>query len=289
MAQNRKHGRRRAETPKRNHQKMKNAGVLLLTGSLLVTVSSPALAGDETPNPQRTAAASKSVMDSAENFLSMTRRNLTITADPNVKLSFDTAKVTTEAGPETRLKQVLAESAVKDKEAAAYAASIIAKSAVEKAESPTGSASLNMPEAEKKEVITTPVTPSKLLSNPLKVMTPSSPFGIRVSPITGAVDEFHRGQDYSAACGTDVMAAAGGTVIYSQWHPYGGGNRVEIDHGNGLITTYNHLSASKVKVGQKVERGEVIALSGTTGASTGCHLHFEVEVNHNVVNPLPWL
>lgn len=289
MTEARKHGRRRAETPKRDNKKMKNAGVFLLTGSLLMTITSPALAGDEIPNPQTTEAASKNVMAAAENFMSMTRRNLSITADPNVKLSFEISKVTTEPGPDTKLKAILADSAAKDKEAAAYAASIVAQQAKAKTESATGSASLNMPTDQKKEVITTPVTPSKLLSNPLKVMNPSSPFGIRVSPITGAVDEFHRGQDYAAACGTDVMAAAGGTVIYSQWHPYGGGNRVEIDHGNGLITTYNHLSASKVKVGQKVERGDVIALSGTTGASTGCHLHFEVEVNNNVVNPLPWL
>ncbi|MGO4228780.1 M23 family metallopeptidase [Arthrobacter sp. YAF34] len=127
------------------------------------------------------------------------------------------------------------------------------------------------------------------LGPPLDQMITASPFGYRVSPITGVVGEFHRGQDFVAQCGTQVHAAASGTVTFNGWHPYGGGNRVVIDHGNGLETTYNHLSSSLVTVGQKVSRGDVIALSGTTGASTGCHLHFEVMVNGNVVDPLGWL
>jgi hypothetical protein len=127
------------------------------------------------------------------------------------------------------------------------------------------------------------------LGAPLDQMATASPFGYRVSPITGGAGEFHRGQDYVAQCGTQVHAAASGTVTFAGWHPYGGGNRVVIDHGNGLETTYNHLSSSSVTVGQKVSRGEVIAMSGTTGASTGCHLHFEVMVNGDVVDPLGWL
>ncbi|QDW28933.1 M23 family metallopeptidase [Arthrobacter sp. KBS0702] len=127
------------------------------------------------------------------------------------------------------------------------------------------------------------------LGAPLDVMVTASPFGYRISPITGAVGEFHRGQDYAAQCGTPVHAAASGTVTFTGWHPYGGGNRVVIDHGNGLETTYNHLSSSNVRVGQQVSRGDVVAMSGTTGASTGCHLHFEVMVNGEVVDPLGWL
>ncbi|QCB98704.1 M23 family metallopeptidase [Arthrobacter sp. PAMC25564] len=127
------------------------------------------------------------------------------------------------------------------------------------------------------------------LGAPLDQMITASPFGYRVSPITGGAGEFHRGQDYAAQCGTSVHAAASGTVTFNGWHPYGGGNRVVIDHGNGLETTYNHLSSSSVQVGQKVSRGDIIALSGTTGASTGCHLHFEVMVNGDVVDPLGWL
>ena len=127
------------------------------------------------------------------------------------------------------------------------------------------------------------------LGAPLDSMVPSSSFGYRVSPLSGWAGEFHRGQDFAAQCGTAVKAAASGTVTFAGWHPYGGGNRVVIDHGNGLETTYNHLSSSSVTVGQKVERGALIALSGTTGASTGCHLHFEVMVNGEVVDPNGWL
>ncbi|MFJ5700155.1 M23 family metallopeptidase [Arthrobacter sp. NPDC093139] len=127
------------------------------------------------------------------------------------------------------------------------------------------------------------------LGMPLATMVKSSPFGYRVSPITGGAGEFHRGQDFAAQCGTEVYAAASGTVTFAGWHEFGGGNRVVIDHGNGLETTYNHLSSSSVQVGQKVSRGDTVALSGTTGASTGCHLHFEVMVNGEVVDPEGWL
>ncbi|WP_120521201.1 M23 family metallopeptidase [Arthrobacter celericrescens] len=127
------------------------------------------------------------------------------------------------------------------------------------------------------------------LGAPLTSMVSVSPFGYRINPFTGGYGEFHRGRDFAAQCGTDVFAAASGTVTFAGWHPYGGGNRVVIDHGNGLETTYNHLSSFNVSVGQSVNRGDVVALSGTTGASTGCHLHFEVMVNGEVVEPQGWL
>ncbi len=78
-------------------------------------------------------------------------------------------------------------------------------------------------------------------------------------------------------------------MTFTGWHPFGGGNRIVVEHGNGLATTYNHLSKVGVIVGQKLERGAQIALSGTTGASTGCHLHFEVMVDDTPVDPLGWL
>lgn len=126
------------------------------------------------------------------------------------------------------------------------------------------------------------------LSAPLTAMTRTSPFGGRTSPIHGAT-EFHRGQDYSGPCGADVFASAGGTVVFAGWHPYGGGNRVEIEHTDGLKTTYNHLESFNVTVGQELKRHDTIARVGTTGASTGCHLHFEVDLNGDVVEPLDWL
>ena len=70
----------------------------------------------------------------------------------------------------------------------------------------------------------------------------TSPFGYRVSPITGYAGELHTGQDYGAPCGTPVAAAAGGTVVEAGFQVGGGGNRIVVDHGNGLETTYNHLS-----------------------------------------------
>lgn len=287
MTERKRHGRRRAETPKRFNQQIKNTGTLFLTGTLLLTITSAALANDYSPQNKDTLTSTSSVEKAASNFLSTAALSGVITADPAAKISFDMPKITSAPGPETKASEAKKASAEKDAAAAAYASSIAAASA--KSKPAAGAASVNMPETEKAAVVTTPVEPTKLLSNPLKNPVPTSGFGPRVSPITGAVDEFHRGQDYGVACGTEVLAAAGGTVTYTEWHPYGGGNRVEIDHGKGLVTTYNHLSASQVKVGQKVNRGDVIALSGTTGASTGCHLHFEVEVNDKVVNPLPWL
>ncbi|MDJ0314474.1 M23 family metallopeptidase [Arthrobacter sp. H35-D1] len=127
------------------------------------------------------------------------------------------------------------------------------------------------------------------LSAPLKEMVTSSPFGGRINPITGQMGEQHTGQDFAIACGNLVFSAAGGTVSFAGWHSYGGGNRVVVDHGNGLSTSYNHMSEISVKVGQKVDRGTQVGLSGTTGASTGCHLHFEVIVDDETVDPIDWL
>ncbi|HKS01536.1 MAG TPA: M23 family metallopeptidase [Arthrobacter sp.] len=126
------------------------------------------------------------------------------------------------------------------------------------------------------------------LMAPLEVLTPTSHFGLRTSPITGSAGEFHWGQDFAAACGTRVYAADSGVVRAVGWHPWGGGNRVEIDHGNGLITTYNHLESIGVKKGQSVQVGQLIAKVGTTGSSTGCHLHFETILNGKHTDPDNW-
>ncbi|MCO4262859.1 peptidoglycan DD-metalloendopeptidase family protein [Pseudarthrobacter sp. MDT3-26] len=126
------------------------------------------------------------------------------------------------------------------------------------------------------------------LMAPLELLTSSSPFGYRVSPITGAGGDFHLGQDFAAGCGTRVYSADAGVVRAAGWHPWGGGNRVELDHGNGLITTYNHLEAVAVRTGDSVQVGQVIARVGTTGWSTGCHLHFETILNGKHTSPLNW-
>ncbi|RAX16146.1 M23 family peptidase [Pseudarthrobacter sp. AG30] len=130
--------------------------------------------------------------------------------------------------------------------------------------------------------------PAGFLMAPLQVLDPSSPFGFRVSPLSGTSGDFHLGQDFAAACGTPVYAADTGVVRAAGWHPWGGGNRVEIDHGDGLITTYNHLESIGVHTGDRVQVGQVIARVGTTGWSTGCHLHFETIQNGRYTNPLNW-
>nr|WP_091465208.1 M23 family metallopeptidase [Paenarthrobacter nitroguajacolicus] len=130
--------------------------------------------------------------------------------------------------------------------------------------------------------------PAGSLYSPLEVLNKSSSYGYRYSPLTGLAGEFHWGQDYAAACGTRVYAADAGVVRAVGWHVWGGGNRVEIEHGNGLVTTYNHLQAIGVTQGQSVRVGEVIAEVGTTGWSTGCHLHFETIVNGLHTDPANW-
>lgn len=126
-----------------------------------------------------------------------------------------------------------------------------------------------------------------VLAQPLDTVRLTSRFGFRKNP-TGPGYMNHNGLDYGAACGTPVKASAAGTVVQSEFAGHSG-NRVQIDHGNGLETSYNHNSALKVSVGQKVKRGEVVALVGSTGNSTGCHVHLEVIVNGKWVNPEGWL
>ena len=129
---------------------------------------------------------------------------------------------------------------------------------------------------------------ARTLFAPLDELTPTSSFGFRTSPITGEPGEFHTGQDYSAPCGTLVYSVDAGTVRAVGWHQWGGGNRVEVDHGNGLITSYNHLQGVSVEVGDIVNGGDSIAEVGTTGSSTGCHLHFETILDGEHVDPLGW-
>ncbi|AMB39544.1 MULTISPECIES: M23 family metallopeptidase [Paenarthrobacter] len=173
-----------------------------------------------------------------------------VSAEASAKIDFSRAAVATKADPDGKLKQLLSAQSV---------GSIQASSS------------------------------KGTMASPLDTLSTASPFGYRISPLTGGSGDFHRGQDFVAQCGTAVHAAAAGKVTFAGWHEYGGGNRVVVDHGNGLETTYNHLSSFKVKVGDTVNRGDTVALSGTTGASTGCHLHFEVQVNGEVVDPMGWL
>lgn len=112
----------------------------------------------------------------------------------------------------------------------------------------------------------------------------TSEFGYRSDPFTGET-RGHTGMDLAVPTGTPVRAALPGTVTVSQYNAGGYGYYVMIDHGNGLSTLYGHNSRLLAQVGQTVEAGDIIALSGSTGRSTGPHLHFEVRVNGERTNP----
>ncbi|HOJ93183.1 MAG TPA: M23 family metallopeptidase, partial [Dictyoglomaceae bacterium] len=116
----------------------------------------------------------------------------------------------------------------------------------------------------------------------------SSKFGMRPHPILGGAPLSHTGIDIAVAYGTPIKAAASGKVIYAGW--YGGyGNLIILDHGGNISTLYGHLSKIVVKIGEEVAEGEIIGYVGSTGLSTGPHLHFEVRVNGSPVDPAGWL
>ena len=119
----------------------------------------------------------------------------------------------------------------------------------------------------------------------------TSPYGMRMHPILH-VYKLHDGTDFHADCGTPVYAAANGRVL-SEYYNAGYGNRIILDHGFvrgvSLQTSYNHLTSFVARPGHFVHKGQLIAYSGTTGYSTGCHLHFMVYVNGNTVDPMNWL
>jgi murein DD-endopeptidase MepM/ murein hydrolase activator NlpD len=128
---------------------------------------------------------------------------------------------------------------------------------------------------------------SKPSIRPVKGGWITSKFGYRKSPFTGQ-KEFHSGMDISNKSGTKIVATANGRVSFAAKKAYMG-NRIVIDHGNGMNTRYLHLKKILVKQGQKVKRGDVIALLGNTGQSTGPHVHYEIQLNGIPVNPLNYI
>jgi len=118
---------------------------------------------------------------------------------------------------------------------------------------------------------------------PIKRGWISSYYGTRTNPFTGKL-QFHKGMDFAAKSGSDVLAVAGGVVTWSGKR-YGYGNLVEINHGNSYITRYGHNKENLVEVGDTVKKGQKISLMGSTGRSTGPHVHFEVLKNGRQINP----
>ena len=123
-------------------------------------------------------------------------------------------------------------------------------------------------------------------SRPVDVAVGSG-FGFRSDPFSGRA-ALHTGLDFPTEAGTPVHAAAGGVVLSSDWHPEYG-HLVELDHGNGLVTRYAHNSRVLVKAGDLIKRGQIISEVGTSGRSTGAHLHFEVLVDGVPQNPSKFL
>jgi murein DD-endopeptidase MepM/ murein hydrolase activator NlpD len=111
----------------------------------------------------------------------------------------------------------------------------------------------------------------------------ASGYGWRFDPIYHT-RRFHEGMDFTAPIGADIFATANGTVQNAGWQQ-GYGNCVQINHGYGYLTLYGHMSSIKVRAGQTVKRGEVIGLIGSTGKSTGPHLHYEVHYKGQIMNP----
>ncbi len=121
------------------------------------------------------------------------------------------------------------------------------------------------------------------------IASPQTGTGGFIMPTTGTITQYfwwgHTAIDIAAACGTPIVAADSGTIVYAQWWPGGGGNSIFIDHGNGYVTKYAHMSGF-AKTGGGVSRGEVIGYMGATGRAFGCHVHFIVEYGGRPVNPL---
>ncbi|VAW56770.1 Peptidase, M23/M37 family [hydrothermal vent metagenome] len=122
---------------------------------------------------------------------------------------------------------------------------------------------------------------------PIKRGWISSNYGTRTNPFSGKL-QFHKGMDFAGKLGSDVLAVAGGVVTWSS-DRYGYGNLVEINHGNGYITRYGHNRENLVAVGETVKRGQLISHMGSTGRSTGPHVHFEVLKNGRQINPLKFV
>jgi murein DD-endopeptidase MepM/ murein hydrolase activator NlpD len=123
---------------------------------------------------------------------------------------------------------------------------------------------------------------------PVKHADFTSGYGVRSDPFKGRA-AMHAGIDLAGPVGTPIYATADGVVSESGYHNGGYGNLIKLDHGRGIETRYGHLSAILVQSGQRVIRGQMIGRMGSTGRSTGSHLHYEVRIDSRAVNPIPFM
>jgi murein DD-endopeptidase MepM/ murein hydrolase activator NlpD len=138
--------------------------------------------------------------------------------------------------------------------------------------------------AKSKEAMLASIPAIQPISNKDLTRTASG-WGYRIHPIY-KIRKFHEGMDFTAPTGTDVYATGDGTILEAESTFRGYGNKIMIDHGYGYKSLYGHLNEIDVKVGQKVKRGDVIGKVGNTGLSTAPHLHYEVSINNEKVNPV---
>ncbi len=124
-------------------------------------------------------------------------------------------------------------------------------------------------------------------TEPVKGSAFTSGYGVRSDPFRGRA-AMHAGIDLAGPLGTPIYATADAIVARSEW-ANGYGNLIELTHGRGIQTRYGHLSRSAVRAGQRVKRGELIGYMGSTGRSTGSHLHYEVRIDGKAVNPIPFM
>ena len=123
---------------------------------------------------------------------------------------------------------------------------------------------------------------------PVKAAAFTSSFGVRSDPFRGGA-AMHPGIDLAGPVGTPIYATAEGTVSRAGWNSGGYGNVIDLNHGRGIMTRYGHLSAILVRAGDKITRGQLIGRMGSTGRSTGSHLHYEVRIDNRPVNPIPFM
>ena len=123
---------------------------------------------------------------------------------------------------------------------------------------------------------------------PVKTAEFTSGYGTRTDPFRGGAAR-HQGIDLAAPIGTPIYATADGTVLEAGFNHGGYGNLIKVDHGRGIETRYGHLSRILVSPGQRITRGQLIGHMGSTGRSTGSHLHYEVRIDGRAVNPIPFM
>jgi murein DD-endopeptidase MepM/ murein hydrolase activator NlpD len=260
-------------------------------------------------NAQAQLANKRAKLAEAESQVAAQRAEAARTVQEVTKLTLQVAADKAEAAKVAAERMVAYQAAEKDKntELAHYQSLVaernrveqilIARAKAEKAAAAKRKAAAEAAEKAKakkehRPPRTVPSTPgnSSGLSYPINTYI-TSPYGMRFHPILHYW-KLHDGTDFGAGCGTPIRAAASG-VVTDRYYNGGYGNRIFISHGiidgDSITTVYNHLSKFKARVGQRVAKGQIIGYVGSTGYSTGCHLHFMVYQDGRVVNPMKWL